>query len=197
MPAGTAMTETGERGPALTARALGAGLALATLWVGWGLVRHPGFQPVPWLRIAAPVVALLVGGGFTRLVASARADADAQREFDRGGKALFMGFVMVAATLLAWLLVSQAVPATWTALAGAPRAEAGVVTRRVPETNDADCRFRLVVVSADAATGAVPRPLDECVDEAVWKHASEGGPVSLQLVGGALGADLVGVAAVR
>ena len=65
--------------------------------------------------------------------------------------------------------------------------------RRVLETSDADCRFRLVVASADAATGAVPRPLDECVDRAVWQRAVEGGRVSLRLVGGALGADLVGV----
>jgi hypothetical protein len=176
-------------------RLLAGALGVAALWVAWGLASHPGFQPVSWLRVAAPVVALLIGGGFARLVALARARADAQREFDRGGKALFMGFAMVAATLLAWLLVSQAMPATWTALAGVPRTEAGVVARRVPETSDADCQYRLVVVSADTATGAVPRPLDECVDEAVWKQASEGGAVSLRLVGGALGADLAGVAA--
>jgi hypothetical protein len=184
--------ETGERF-APSGRALLAALLAATAWVGWGLVAHPGFQPVSWLRLAAPVVALLAGGGFMRLVALSRADADAQREIDRGGRALFMGFVMVAATLVAWLLVSQAVPATWTALAGAPRAEAGVVSRRVPETSEAGCRFRLEVVSADAAAGVVPRPLDECVDEAVWRRAADGAPVSLRIVGSALGADLVGV----
>ncbi|MBW8756185.1 MAG: hypothetical protein JF586_01115 [Burkholderiales bacterium] len=188
------MSDGVRRRRAPTGRALAVGLAVALAWVGWGLARHPGFQPVAWLRVAAPVIALLAGGGFTRLVARARADADARREFDRGGKALFMGFAMVAATLLSWLLVSQAAPATWTALAGAARTEAGVVTRRVPETGDGDCRFRLVVVSADAA-GAVPRPLDECVDEAVWKQAADGGPVSLQVVRSALGADLAGVGA--
>ena len=172
-------------------------LVAAALWVAWGLVQHPGFQPVSWLRLAAPVVALVAGGGFMRRVALARADADAQREIDRGGRALFMGFVMVAATLVAWLLVSQAVPATWTALAGAPRTEAGVVSRRVPETSEADCRFRLEVVSADVAAGVVPHPLDECVDEAVWKRAADGAPVSLRIVGSALGADLVGVDAGR
>jgi len=189
------MTGSGERGFMPDGKALVAVLVLAALWVAWCLARHPGFQPVPWLRIAAPLLALLAGVGFMRLVALARSHADAQREFDRGGKALFMGFAMVAATLLAWLLVSQAVPATWTALAGAPRVEAGVVSRRVPETADADCRFRLVVASADAARGAVPRPLDECVQEAVWKQATEGGPVTLHLVGGALGAELVAVEA--
>jgi hypothetical protein len=188
------MSESGGIGFAPGGKVLGAVLGVAALWVVWGLARHPGFQPVPWLRIAAPVLALLAGAGFTRLVALARSQADAEREFDRGGKALFMGFAMVTATLLAWLLVSQAIPATWTTLAGAPRSEQGVVSHRVPETGDVDCRFRLVVVSADAATGTVPRPLDECVDEAVWKPATEGGPVSLQVVASALGADLVGVA---
>jgi len=191
------MSASEGRGFVLRGRALGAVLGVAALWVAWGLARHPGFQPVPWLRIAAPVLALLAGAGFTRLVALARSQADAEREFDRGGKALFMGFAMVAATLVAWLLVSQALPATWTALAGAPRTEAGVVSRRVPETGDADCRFRLEVVSADAAAGVVLRPLDECVDEAVWKQAADGAPVSLRIVASALGADLVGVGAAR
>jgi len=188
------MSDAARRGRMPTGRGLAVGLAMAFVWVGWGLARHPGFQPVPWLRVAAPIVALLAGAGFTRLVALARADADAQREFDRGGKALFMGFAMVTATLLAWLLVSQAIPATWTALAGTARTESGIVTHRVPERGDADCRFRLVVVSAEAAAGAVPRPLDECVDPTVWRQAVEGGPVSLRVVRSALGADLAGVA---
>ena len=178
-------------------RVLGFALAVAAAWDAWGLVQHPAFQPVSWLRIAAPVVALLAGGGFTRLVAVARASADAEREFDRGGKALFMGFAMVAATLVAWLLVSQAIPATWTAMTGATAIEPGVVSHRVAETTDADCRFRLVVASAQADGGAVPRPYDECVAEAVWRQAAEGGPVTLELVRGALGAELVGVAAAR
>lgn len=183
--------------PVLAGRALVGLLVVAAAWVAWGLARHPGFQPASWLRVAAPVIALLAGGGFTRLVAFARAGVDAEREFDRGGKALFMGFAMVSATMLAWLLVSQALPSTWTALAGSPRTEPGVVTRRVPETGDGDCRFRLVVTSADAATGAVPRPYDQCVDQGVWKPAVDGGPVSLRLVGGALGAELVGIAPAR
>ena len=187
------MNQGDQRSFAPTGQVLVAALVVATVWVGWGLVRHPGFQPVSWLRVSAPVIALLLGGGFTRLVASSRADADAEREFDRGGKALFMGFAMVSATVLGWLLVSQALPSTWTALAGSPRAEPGVVTRRVPDAGDADCRFRLVVTSADAATGAVPRPFDECVDERVWKQAADGGPVSLRLIGSALGGELVGV----
>lgn len=178
-----------------TGRMLGGALAVAALWVAWGLARHPGFQPAPWLRIAAPVVALAIGGGFTRLLALARSRTDSEREFDRGGKALFMGFAMVAATFLAWLLVSQALPATVTALGGVAASEAGVVSHRVAETGDADCRFRLVVASAAPDSGAAPRPFDECVTEAVWRSATEGGPVTLQLVRGALGAELVGVAA--
>ena len=186
-----------DRSFAPTGRGLVAALVVAAVWVGWGLVRHVGFQPVGWLRVSAPVIALLAGGGFARLVASSRADADAEREFDRGGKALFMGFAMVSATVLAWLLVSQALPSTWTSIAGTSRTEAGTVSRRVPETGEADCRFRLVVASADAANGAVPRPLDECVEEAVWKKAVEGGPVTLRIVGSALGAELVGVEPAR
>ena len=178
-------------------RALAAALALGALWAAWSLARHPGFQPAYAIRLAAPIVALFVGAGFTRLVAQARSRVDGEREFDRGGKALFMGFAMVAAALVAWLLVSQAIPATWTALAGAVATEPGVVSQRVPETTDADCRFRLVVASASAGNGAVPHPLDECVDEAVWKPAADGGAVTLQLVRSALGAELLGVAATR
>ncbi len=176
-------------------RALAAALALGAAWVVWGLARHPGFQPAYAIRVAAPILALFGGGGFTQLVARARSRIDGEREVDRGGKALFMGFAMVAATLVAWLLVSQAVPAAWTAIAGVPATERGLVSHRVPETTDADCRFRLVVASAAADNGAVPRPLDECVDEAVWKPATEGGAVTLQLVRSALGAELLGVAA--
>ena len=182
---------------AVSGRALGVALVVAAIWVAWGLAVHPAFQPAHLLRVAAPLLALLIGAAFTRLVAQARSRADEQREFDRGGKALFMGFAMVAATILAWLLVSQAIPATLTALAGAPRSEPGVVSHRVPETTDTDCRFRLVVASASAEGGAVPHPLDECVDESVWKQAAEGGPVTLLLVRGALGAELVGVATAR
>jgi hypothetical protein len=39
----------------------------------------------------------------------------------------------------------------------------------------------------------VQRPLDECVDEALWKQVAQGGPVSLRLVGGVLGAELTDV----
>jgi hypothetical protein len=183
--------------PAPGGRLLGGLLALAALWVGWGLARHPGFQPASWLRVAAPVVALVLGGGFTRLLARARSRADAEREFDRGGKALFMGFAMVLATVLAWLLVSQAIPSTWTALAGAARTEPGVVLRRVPETAEAGCGHRLVVASAAGGSGAIPveHALDECVEASVWRAAADNGPVRLQLTGSALGAELQGVAA--
>ena len=187
------MTDDTREQVAPSGRALAATLLLAAAWAVWGLARHPGFQPVGWLRIAAPLMALVAGGGFAQRVARWRSAIDGERDVDRGGKALFIGFVMVAATFVAWLLVSQAIPATLTALAGTARSEPGVVTRRVPATNDADCRFRLEVASASAADGAVPRPLDECVDEAVWAKATEGGPATLQLVRSLLGAELVGV----
>ena len=181
-------------GFAPSGRALVAVLLAAAAWVAWGLARHPGFQPVSWLRIAAPVVALVFGAGFAQQVSAWRSRIDGERDFDRGGKALFMGFAMVTATLLAWLLVSQAIPETLTLLAGAARSEPGVVARRVPATTDADCRFRLEVSSASTADGAVQRPLDECVEEAVWTRATEGGPVTLQLLRSVLGAELVSVA---
>jgi len=174
-------------------RMLWAILGLALLWAGWGLATHPTFQPVQLLRTASPVVALVLGGVFTRLVARVRQRVDGERDFDRGGKALFMGFAMVAATVLAWLLISQAVPATLTVLAGGARTESGVVARKVPATPDADCRFRLEVTSASTATGAVQRPLDECVAESLWNAVSAGDPVALHLRQGVLGAELLGV----
>ena len=191
------MADGGEDGFAASGKALGAALVVAALWAVWGLAAHPGFQPARLLRVAAPLVGLVVGGAFTRLVAQSRSRVDEAREFDRGGKALFMGFAMVAATLLAWLLVSQAIPATWTAMTGAAASEPGVVSHRVAETTDADCRFRLVVASASADGGAVPQPYDDCVAEAVWRQATEGGRVTLELMRGALGAELVGVTTAR
>ena len=189
------MTDETSEPFAPSGRVLVAVLLAAAAWALWGLARHPGFQPVSWLRLAAPVVALLFGAGFARQVSGWRARIDGDRDFDRGGKALFLGFVMVAATFLGWLLISQAIPATLTSVLGTPRVEPGVVARRVPATADPDCRFRLEVAGAPTGSGAVPRPLDECVDEALWKQATEGSPVSLQLVGGVLGAELVAVSA--
>ena len=174
-------------------RGVGGVLAIALLWVVWGLARHPGFQPVSALRVSAPILALVIGASFTRLVARLREGVDAEREFNPSGKALFMGFVMVAATLLAWLLVSQAIPATLTTLAGVASTEPGQVVHRVPAMSDADCRFRLEVSSASGSSGVVLRPLDECVDEALWTRVKDGDPLSLQLVRGALGAEQIGV----
>jgi hypothetical protein len=179
--------------PAGAGRLLVLGLAVVAAWDAWCLVRHSGFQPDYVLRTSAPVIALMVGAVFTRVVALLRARADAEREFDAGGKALFMGFVMVGVTALAWLWVSQALPATVTALTGSVRSEAGVVVRQVPATGDEQCPYRLEVASADAAAGAVQRPLDECVDQPLWKAATAGGAVTLSLVAGPLGAELLGV----
>jgi hypothetical protein len=176
-------------------RALAGAIVVALAWIVCSLVWHPGFQPAPLWRTAAPIVALAIGAGFTRLVAQARSGADAEREFDRGGKALFMGFVMVGATAVAWLLVSQAVPATLNALVGGVDTESGVVARRVPPTADASCRFRLEVASVASTNGGVQRPLDECVAEPVWTAARDGSPVALRLVRSVFGAELVDVGA--
>ena len=185
-----------ERGSALSGRWLAVAGAVTVAWIVWGLVRHPGFQPAQTLRTAAPVLALLVGGLFTRAVALVRARADAEREFDRGGKALFMGVVMVAGTFVGWLLVSQAIPATWTALAGVADIQPGVVVERVAETSDADCGHRLVVATADAGASAVAAGsgLDECVDVAVWRAAVAHGAVSLHVIRSAVGTELLSVA---
>jgi hypothetical protein len=174
---------------------LAAILVVGALWAAWGLVRHPGFQPVYVLRASAPVLALMLGAGFTHLLARLRQRVDVDGQFNPTGKALTMGVVMLVATLVAWLLVSQAIPATVTSLVGVARLEPGLVSRRIPATSDADCRFRLEVTSASTVTGAVQRPLDECVDEALWQQVAAGDPVILQLVSGALGAELVGVLA--
>ena len=139
------------------------------------------FQPVSVLRIVGTGALhwSVIAAPHARRRSASRARR-AQREFDRGGKALFMGFVMVGATLLAWLLVSQA------SAGDAERAgrdtrdsEAGiVVAHRVPShvrrrAAASAWRWR----SASTEGGAVPRPLDECVDEAVWKHSGrDGGP---------------------
>jgi hypothetical protein len=186
------MSETADAPAVISAPVLWAVAGVALLWAVWGLASHPGFQPIQLLRGAAPILALLAGGGFTRRLARLRRQVDGEREFDRGGKALFMGFVMVGATALAWLLLSQAIPATLTALAGTPGTEVGLVSRKVPATADAGCQYRLEVVSA-AANGAVRRPYDECVDEALWSQVAAGDPLSLRLVKGVLGAELVGV----
>jgi hypothetical protein len=184
-----------ERGGGSSGRWLAAGALAALAWVAWGLVRHPGFQPVQVLRTAAPVIALLVGGGFTRAVALVRARADAEREFDRGGKALFMGFVMVAGTFVGWLLVSQAIPSTWTALAGAAGTRPGVVVERPAQTADTDCPDRLVVAGTEPGNPGVPTgaALDECVDAAVWRGSDVHRPVALHEIRSVLGAELVGV----
>jgi hypothetical protein len=187
------MSEAHDATSAPSGRVLWGILAVALVWTAWGLASHPAFQPIQVLRTASPVLALVLGGVFTRLVARVRQRVDGEREFDRGGKALFMGFVMVAATVLAWLVISQALPATLTVAAGHARVEAGIVARKVPVTTDADCRFRLEVTSASAATGAVQRPLDECVAESLWNTVAAGDAVALHLRQGVLGAELVGV----
>ena len=70
------MAETGDGGFAVGGKALAAALVVAALWVAWGLAAHAGFQPAHLLRVAAPVVALVIGGAFTRLVAQARSRVD-------------------------------------------------------------------------------------------------------------------------
>jgi hypothetical protein len=169
-------------------RLLAGVVFVAGVWVVLALARHPGFQPTYMLRTAAPVVALLLGAAFTHRVAKRRAQVDVEGEFNPSGRALFLGVVMLAATLLSWLLVSQAAPASITAQFGVSRSETGSVVERVEPTNDPDCRYRLVISSASIA-----RPLDECVPEPLWRQAKAGGPVTLDLVAGALGAELVGV----
>jgi hypothetical protein len=169
-------------------------VAAAAVWVVVALARHPGFQPGYTLRTSAPVLALLIGAAFTHLVARLRQRVDIDGEFNPGGRALFLGVVMLVVTLLAWLVVSQALPATVNAFVGVPRNEPGVVAQRVPLASDPDCRFRLEVASASTSSGAITRPMDECVAEALWNQAAAGNPVTLQLVSSAMGAEIVGVA---
>ena len=86
-----------------------------------------------------------------------------------------MGFVMVAATLVAWLLVSQAIARDVNALAGrrAPSpASWRTACRRRPMPT---AGFRLVVASALGGRRRRAAPLDECVDEAVWQRRPRAG----------------------
>ena len=172
---------------------LSGGLAVAAVWSGVALARHPGFQPTYMLRTAAPVLALMAGAAFTHLVARVRQRVDVEGEFNPGARALFLGVVMLVATLLAWLVVSQALPATLNAVIGTPRSEAGTIVERVALADDPACRFRLEVASAQAAHAAIARPMDECVSEALWTSAAAGGPVTLDLVASGIGAEIVGV----
>jgi hypothetical protein len=171
-----------------------AGLVAAlAAWVAYALARHPGFQPAYTLRTAAPILALMLGAAFTHLVAKVRQRTDVDGEFNPGGRALFLGVVMLVVTMLGWLVISQALPATVTAVFGVQRPEAGLVVQKIPAAADPDCRYRLELASASAAGGHVTRAMDECVSEDLWNHAAQGGPVTLDLVVSALGAEIVGV----
>ncbi|MEP6504368.1 MAG: hypothetical protein ABJD97_13615 [Betaproteobacteria bacterium] len=182
-----------ERPPWRPGRLLVVVIAASAAWVVVALARHPGFQPGYALRTAAPVLALLIGAGFTHLVARLRQRVDVDGEFNPGGRALFLGVVMLVVTALAWLVVSHALPATINAFVGVPRSEPGVVARRMPLANDPDCRFRLEVSSASSRSGSISRAMDECVAEALWNEAAAGNALTLRLVASAVGAELVGV----
>jgi len=181
----------GRPGPG--GRVILAGIAGAAVWGGCTLVAHPGFQPAYMLRMAAPVLALLLGAAVTHRVALLRRRVDVEGDVDAAGRALFLGVVMLAVTLLCWLLAAHTLPATVNALTGAARAEPGVVDARVPLADDPQCRFRLEVRSASTQGGSVTRAMDECVAEALWQRVAAGHAVTLQIVGGVLGAEIVGV----
>lgn len=171
-------------GPAIA----GVFVAVAA-WAGWVLSRHPDFQPVYMVRMAAPAVALVAGAAVTHRIAVWRAQTDVDGEFNPTGRSLFLGVVMLAVTVLAWLVAAQALPASLTALAGERRSEAGAVATKVALQPDPECRYRLEVSSASIA-----RAMDECVPEAVWNGAAAGGPVALELLVSRFGAEIVGVA---
>ena len=152
------------------------------------LAKHPEFQPAYLPRTAAPAIALVLGAAFTHRVAKRRAEIDVPGEFNPGGRALFLGFVMVAVTLLAWLLSAQAVPSLMNAALGVARSESAVVAEKPAATADPDCGYRLVVTS-DSLT----RPLDECVAEPIWRGAAVGAKVTVDLSVSAFGAEALGV----
>jgi len=171
--------------PGLVLLAVAAGLfALAVA----GLALHPSFQPVYVVRAAAPAVAIVLSAAFTHQVARRRARVDVPGGFDPGGRALYLGLVMVAVAVAAWLDAAQAVPAFVNAAIGAPRGEAGVVAERVPLADDPACPHRLSVASP-----AIPRPMDQCVAAGVWEPARVGSAVTLDLRASRAGAEVVGV----
>jgi hypothetical protein len=174
--------------PALPGLVLAAiALALFALAV-IGLALHPAFQPTYTLRAAAPAVAILVAAAFAHQVARRRARIDVPGRFDPGARALYLGLVMVAVALAAWLDAAQAVPALVNGAIGAARSEPAVVTERAPAADDPACPHRLSVASA-----SVERPMDQCVATAVWAGAAVGGRVTLDLRASRLGAEIVGV----
>jgi hypothetical protein len=152
------------------------------------LASHPEFQPTYTLRTAAPAIALVLGATFTHRVAARRALVDVPGEFNPGSRSLFLGFVMVSATVLAWLLAAQAVPSLLNAAFGAARSESAIVAEKPAASADADCGHRLVVTSE-----SLQRPLDECVAEPVWRAAGVGSKVTVDLVAGAFGAEVRGL----
>lgn len=154
----------------------------------FALARHSGFQPATTLRAAAPALALVLGAAFTHRVAARRAEIDVPGEFNPGSRALFLGFVMVAVTLLAWLLAAQALPSLLNSRVGMARTEVAVVSEKPAPTDDAACGHRLVVTS-----DSLPRPLDLCVAEDLWNRTAVGGKATVDLVAGALGAEALGV----
>ncbi len=154
----------------------------------FALAMHSEFQPTYLLRTIAPAIALVLGATFTHRVAARRAQIDVPGEFNPGGRSLFLGFVMVAATVLAWLLSAQAVPSLMNAALGVARSEAAVVAEKPAATADATCGHRLVITSASLA-----RPLDECSPEPVWRAAAVGSKVTVDLSASAFGAEASGL----
>lgn len=153
-----------------------------------GLAAHDGFQPAAAVRSAAPVLGLMAGGAFTHAVARYRRTIDVEGEFNPGGRALFMGVVMLAFTLLAWLTFAQGLPSFVTSMAGAHRSERAVVAGKPPAADGASCAWRLELSRPGAASVT-----QHCVSQALWSAVSVGDPLAVDVVAGPLGSEPVGI----
>jgi hypothetical protein len=182
------MTEEDKTAPAGNWRGFLAVVAAALALDVLALAKHPEFQPAYLLRTIAPAIALVLGAAFTHRVAKRRAEIDVPGEFNPGGRSLFLGFIMVAVTLLAWLLSAQAVPSLMNAALGLARSEVAVVTEKPAVTTDPDCGHRLVITSDSLA-----RPLDECVAEPLWRGAAVGSKITVDLSASVFGAEALGL----
>ena len=153
-----------------------------------GLIAHSGFLPVYTVRAIAPPLALFVGGFFTHTIARYRMTVDVPGEFNPGGRALYLGLLMLVFTLLAWLALAQGLPSWVTSTFGERRSELGVVAQKIPAASGAGCSSLLGVSGTTLTT-----PVERCVPTELWKQVDVGDSLTIESVAGPLGMEILDV----